>query len=1283
MNKLVKGNLVRGLPTKVFENDNICVACRKGKQHRASCKTKPVSSVNQPLHRFHMDLFGPTFVKSLDKKNYCLVVTDDYSRFTWVCFLATKDETSPILKTFITGLENQFSLKVKVIRSDNGIEFKNNDLNLFCGMKMIKREFSVPRTPQQNGIAKRKNRTLIEAAKTMLADSLLPIPFWAEADNNVCDYPESKNVALNQGSRSKQEDDSRIRAWYINQQYVFFPVWSSGSTNPLDTDGDAVFDENEPEFEGRKPESEVSVSPSSSAQSKKHDDKIKREAKGKSPIESLIGYRKLSVEFEDFSDNSINEDNAASILVPAVGQFSSNSANTFSVAGPSNIAASPTHKVSSYVGAEADFNNLETSITVSHIPTIRVHKDHPVTQIIGDLSLATQTRSMIRVAKDQEPKRVHQALKDPSLIEAMQEELLQFIMQKVWVLVDLPCGKRAIGTKWVFRNKKDERDIIVRNKARLVTEGHTQDEGIHYEEVFAPVANIKAIRLFLAYASFMGFMVYQLDVKSAFLYGTIEEEGLCKAFEKLMKDKFQMSSMGELTFFLGLQVKQKEDGIFISQDKYVADILRNFGLIDGKSASTLIDTEKPLLKDPDGEDVDVYTYRSMIGSLMYLTSSRPDIMFAVCACACFHVTPKALHLHEVKKIFRYLKGKPHLGLWYSKDSPFDLVAYSDSDYAGASLDRKSTTGGCQFLGCRLISWKCKKKTVMATSSTEAEYVAAASCCAQVLWIQNQLLDYGSIKYALTVNPNIYVLCIKQFWTTVAVKKVNDVTRLQALVDKKKVVVTEAAIRDVLCLDDAEGVECLPNVEIFIELARMGYEKPFTKLTFYKALSQASGSDLSSHSTKYTSPALTQKVFANMRWVGKEFSRVDTPLFKGMLVVQEVDEGDADEVHVEDVNAAGVAEDAASVADDEVNVAVDEPSIPSNTPPTPPPQPLQDQPSTSQDKVAQALEITKLKQRVKKLEKKNKDVVLEDAKDVTAVEESTADLGRQAESQAKIYKIDLEHAKKVLSMQEEESNPAKLQEVVDVVTIAKLITKVVTAASTTITAADALILAATIAAAPTLTAAFSRRRKGVVIRDPKETTTTSTIIHSEAKSKDKGKGILKAKKDNAVKRYQALKKKPQTEAQARKNMMIYLKNVVGFKMDYFKGMSYDDIRLIFEQKFNSNVAFLLKIKEQIDEEESRALKRLNESQKDKALKKQKLDEEVKELKRHLQIVPNNEDDVYTKATPLALKVPVVDYEIYNENNKLHYKIKRADGSHQLYLSFLSLLRNFYMEDLEAL
>ncbi|GJR18275.1 putative ribonuclease H-like domain-containing protein [Tanacetum coccineum] len=341
----------------------------------------------------------------------------------------------------------------------------------------------------------------------------------------------------------------------------------------------------------------------------------------------------------------------------------------------------------------------------------------------------------------EEPKKVIQALKDPSWIEAMQEELLQFKLQQVWTLVDLPYGKRAIGTTWVYRNKKDERGIVIRNKARLVAHGYTQDEG-KIMIVFAPVEQNGCIETR---------RMRDMDVKNAFLYSKIKGEiyvcqpsgfedpefrnkvyklekalyGLHQAprawydtlstylldngFQRGQIDKtlfikriksdillVQMSSIGQLTFFLGLQVTQKDDGFFISQDTYVDEILKKFSFSTVKTASTPMETSKPLLKDAEAEDVDVYLYRSMIRSLMYLTASRPDIMFVVCAC-------------------------------YLKDSLFDLEAYTDSVYAGASLDRKSITGGCQFLRRRLISWQCKKHTIVANFTTEAEYVAAASC----------------------------------------------------------------------------------------------------------------------------------------------------------------------------------------------------------------------------------------------------------------------------------------------------------------------------------------------------------------------------------------------------------------------------------------------------------------------------------------------------------------------------------------------------------------------------
>ncbi|GJZ45183.1 ribonuclease H-like domain-containing protein [Tanacetum coccineum] len=339
-------------------------------------------------------------------------------------------------------------------------------------------------------------------------------------------------------------------------------------------------------------------------------------------------------------------------------------------------------------GAEADLNNLETTMNVSPIPTTRIHKDHPKDQIIGDMNSATQTRRMTKISEEhamvsyinkqrrtnhkdyqnclfacflsqKEPKKAIQALADPSWVEAMQEELLQFRLQKVWTLVDLPNGKRAIGTKWVFRNKKDERGIVVRNKARLVA----QDPQFPNK-------------------------VYKVEKD---LYGLHQAP------------------------------------------RTLVETLSTYLLENGFRRGTIDKTHF-------NKRTKVKSCRQV--SLMYLTASRPDIMFAVCACARFQVTPKVSHLHAVKRIFRYLKGQPKLGLWYPRDSPFDLEAFSDSDYAGASLDRKSTTGGCQFLGKRLISWQCKKQTIVANSTTEAEYVAAANCCGQVLWIQNQMLDYG-------------------------------------------------------------------------------------------------------------------------------------------------------------------------------------------------------------------------------------------------------------------------------------------------------------------------------------------------------------------------------------------------------------------------------------------------------------------------------------------------------------------------------------------------------------
>ncbi|GJX93206.1 putative ribonuclease H-like domain-containing protein [Tanacetum coccineum] len=575
INKLVKENLVRDLPLKRFENDQTCVACLKGKQHRASCKTKAFNPITKPLFMLHMDLFGPTFVSSLMHKKYCLVVTDDYSRFSWVFFLRSKDETSEILKNFIKEVENLVDKKVKIIRSDNGTEFKNKVMDDFCREKGIKREYSVARTPQQNGVAERKNRTLIEAARTMLADSKLPTTFWAEAVSTAC-YVQNRVLIVKPHNKTPYELFRGIKpaigfmkpfgchVTILNtldklgkfdgkSDEGFFVGYSLSSkafrvynirTRKVQENLHIGFLENKPMIEGNGIKGVSESSPSS----QQDQDCIIM------PIWKDASYFEKSYEDSSLKDNGTADqqvNTARQEINPGSREVSTalpevNTATREDLVGP--IPASEDTQVKDQ---EIELGNIPPSYAVPTTPHTRIHKDHPIEHVIGDVQSSVQTRRMktsysekgflsaiyegkthqdlhtclfVCFLSQEEPKRVSQALRDPAWVEAMQEELLQFKLQKVWILVDLPKGHRAIGTKWVYRNKKDERGIVIRNKARLVAQGHTQEEGIDYDEVFAPVARIEAIRIFLAYASYMGFMVYQMDVKSAFLYGQIEEE---------------------------------------------------------------------------------------------------------------------------------------------------------------------------------------------------------------------------------------------------------------------------------------------------------------------------------------------------------------------------------------------------------------------------------------------------------------------------------------------------------------------------------------------------------------------------------------------------------------------------------------------------------------------------------------------------------------------------------------------------------------------------------------
>nr|GEV64723.1 hypothetical protein [Tanacetum cinerariifolium] len=690
MNKLVRHNLVRGLPSKCFENDHTYVTCLKGKQHKASCKTKLVNSVTKPLHTLHMDLFGPT-----------------------------SDETSDILRNFITKIENLKDLKVKIIRCDNGGEFRNKEMNDFCSKKGIKKEFSNARTSHQNGIAKRRNKTLIEAARTMLADAKLPVTFWAEAVNTA--YYFQNRVLVNK-SQNKTPYELFNRKFEAKGDEGYFIGYSMSSK------AFRVFNKRTKRVE-----------------------------------------ENLHV---DFLENKLIEKEAGPNWLFDIDTLT-NSMNYVPVVS---------------AGTTSTNFSVETLIPTVTSPV-------PTACLNDSLQLSSDSRLISKKVTSQDD--------TPSL-----DNILTLTNRFKDILRVTTSSGDTNGVEADLRNMENNISASPNPTLR-----------IHKDHL-------------------KRFTVYQMDVQSAFLYGTIDEEVYVMQPPGFQDPEFpaRVYKVEKAMYGLhqaprawyGLQVLQKKDDIFLSQDKYVGDILKKFGYLDARSANTPMDKENPWGKDETGKDVDLHLYRSMIGSVMYLTASRPDIMFVVCACA-------------------------------------------------------------------------RHQTIMATSTTKVEYVAAASGCGQVLWIQNQLLDYGynfihhlirdcfekklisvdhihtddnvadlltkpfdagsnmarlafcdyhnmiailekyehnadfhqivdfveasHLRYDLTINPTVYVSHIRQFWSTARVETSDEETKILATVDGKPRTISESSIRRNIKLKDEAGISSLPNAELFKNLTLMGVNSP--------------------------------------------------------------------------------------------------------------------------------------------------------------------------------------------------------------------------------------------------------------------------------------------------------------------------------------------------------------------------------------------------------------------------------------------------------------------------
>ncbi|GJT72675.1 retrovirus-related pol polyprotein from transposon TNT 1-94 [Tanacetum coccineum] len=666
-----------------------------------------------------MDLFGPSAVRSYGGNRYTLVIVDDYSRYTWTRFLKDKTEAFDQFEIFSRQIQNQLGCSIVSIRTDHGREFDNEvQFREFCNANGITHNFSAPRTPQSNGVVERKNRTLQEMSRTMLNEQSLPQKFW-------CNVVDTSTYILNR---------ILIRAILGKTPYELL----RGRKPTLDyfrVFGSKCFILNTKDYLTKfDPKSYEGVFLGYSQNSK-----------------AYIILNKHTRKVEESLNVTFDETPPPSKTSPLVDD---------------DLDEEEAIKVTEKKNLENDI--MDETLEIDEIVNIKESRNHPLENVIGNLnqrtlrSQAQNQSNFFCFISTIEPKNVNEALGDESWIVAMQEELNQFVANDVWELVPQPRNMTIIGTK-------------------LVAQGYNQQEGIDYDETYAPVARLESIRILLAYACALDFKLFQMDVKSAFLNGFINEEvyvaqppgfidfekpdhvyklkkalyglkqapkawydrlkaflikheykmgmvdntlftkkkssnliivqiyvddiifgstcqDMCDEFAKIMHDEFEMSMMGELNFFLGLQIKQMEDGIFFNQSKYIKEMLKKFGLEESKPMKTPMSSDTKLTKDEECESVDSTKYRGMIGTT-------------------------------------------HLGLWYPKGTDIETVVYANSDHAGDYVDRKSTSGICTFVGCCLTSWFSKKQTALAISTTEAEYVSAEKACQQALWMKQALIDY--------------------------------------------------------------------------------------------------------------------------------------------------------------------------------------------------------------------------------------------------------------------------------------------------------------------------------------------------------------------------------------------------------------------------------------------------------------------------------------------------------------------------------------------------------------
>ncbi|KAJ9537516.1 hypothetical protein OSB04_030249 [Centaurea solstitialis] len=780
-------NLVEGLPW-ISDTDKACEVCNKGKQHREVIPKMVRWRATERLELVHTDVCGPITPITASNKRYLLTFIDDYSRKTWVYFLSEKSEAFNMFLNFKSSIQNEMGMNIRCLRSDRGGEFTSDKFNKFCEKCGIKRQLTAAYTPQQNGVAERKNRTIMNMVRCLLIEKTMPKVFWAEAARWTVHI-------LNRSPTSAVKEKTPQASWSgIKPSVDHFKVF--GCIAHVH-----VPDKNRTKLEDKSIKC-VFVGLSEESKAYKMFNPVTRR---------VIISRDVKFEEDQSWDRgrSSDEENEDMLVCDENIEDEAEKEPNPNAEVSVDAEAEPEKQSSEEDQAEPKTRSTRTRQTPAHL------RDY----VSGEgMSEDEAEQYLVLFTCDKDPTGYYEAAKREEWRRAMDLEIEAIIKNETWELETLPAGQKKIPVKW----------------ARLVVKGYSQRHGIDYDEVFAPVARWDTIRMLLALAACKSWEVFQLDVKSAFLHGDLKEmmyveqpegyikageehkayrlkkalyglkqaprawhsrieeyfmrngfkkcshehtlfvkngkEGdfllvslyvddliftgtnlsLCEEFKISMKQEFDMTDLGKMKFFLGVEIQQMNEGIFLCQKKYAREIVTRFGMENCNAVKNLIVPGTRMSLEEEGEEIGATQYKQLIGSLMYLTNTRSDIMYVVCFLSRFMAKPKKAHLLAAKRVLRYINGTLELGLFYKKGSNEDLQAYTDSDFAGDMDSARSTSGYVFLMGEAAVAWSSRKQSVVTLSTTEAEYVAAAACACQCIWMKTILESFGQTQNKCSV-----------------------------------------------------------------------------------------------------------------------------------------------------------------------------------------------------------------------------------------------------------------------------------------------------------------------------------------------------------------------------------------------------------------------------------------------------------------------------------------------------------------------------------------------------